>query len=285
MDAELIWDAGCQLGEGALWAHDLLWFFDITGKRLYRCDAEGHDRRHWDLPVMASAAAQAGDGTLLIATELEIARFDPVTGALGILADLEADTPQNRSNDGRADRHGGFWIGTMGKAAEPAAGAIYRYARRSVTRLREGVSIPNAICFSPDGGLAYFADTARQVIWKWPLDDDGDPLGEPQVFRDLSAEGLYPDGAVIDAEGAMWLALWGAGRAIRILPDGRTVDEVRVGVPNVTCPALGPDGRLYLTTARQGLTAEQLADHPASGGVFRAVVEVPGLPGPELRLR
>ncbi len=285
-EAELIWDVGCALGEGPIWAHGRLWFFDITGKKLHSCDGDGQERESRDLPFMASAAAPAPEGSLLIATEREIARFDTQSGAIEILADLEADNAATRSNDGRADRHGAFWIGTMGKDAAPEAGALYRFDRKRVTCLREKVSIPNAICFSPDGRVAHFADTNRKTIWRWNLDEDGMPEGDPEVFIDFTSQNLRPDGAVIDSEGAMWVAFYGGSRAIRFLPDGTAVDEVRFPVPNVTCPAFGGDlNTLYFTTARQGLDAEKLEAFPLSGGLFRTDISVPGLPEPEVRVR
>jgi len=259
----------CELGEGPLWhpARGQLFWFDILGKRLL---TEGQDRvfnRH------VSAAGWVGQGTLLIATETDLMRLDLDTGAQDSVAPVEADNPLTRSNDGRADPWGGFWIGTMGKRAEPGAGAIYRYYRGEVRRLFGQITIPNAICFLPDGGHAHFADTARGIVWRQPLSDtDGWPVGEPEIYLDHGEDGPHPDGAVVDADGNFWCAEWGSSRVRCYDPGGRVLQEVRLPVSQPSCPAFGgPDLRdLYITTAREHLSAAALAAEPLAGQVFIA---------------
>ena len=207
----------CTLGEGPLWhpkRNELFWF-DILGKRLHRSG------EHWHFDGHVSAAGWVDDATLLVADAAGLFLFDLETGAREDLVALEADNPATRSNDGRADPHGGFWIGTMGIGAEPGAGAIYRYYRGEVRQLFAGLTIPNAICFSPDGGHAHFTDTPTRRIMRQRLSArDGWPEGEPEPWLDLAPEGLNPDGAVIDAEGNFWNAQWGAGRVACYDPDG-----------------------------------------------------------------
>ena len=249
----------CALGEGPLWHPErgALFWFDILGKRMLSGDG-----RAWALPEMASAAGWIDRETLLIATETGLHRFEIETGARERLAPLEADRPETRSNDGRADPMGGFWIGTMGKAAEPGAGAIYRYHKGALERLHGGISIPNAIAFAPDGRRAYFADTPTQRILTQPLDAEGWPDGPAEVFADLAAEGLFPDGAVTDAGGALWAAFWGAGRVARFTPEGRIERSFALPAAQTTCPAFGGPNLavLYVTSARGGLAAPGEAD-------------------------
>lgn len=260
-------DRSCELGEGALWHPERgqLFWFDITGRRLL----SRHDGRplSWDLPEMGSAAGWVDRDTLLVVTETGFHRFDIASGRLERLADLEADNPATRSNDGRADPFGGFWIGTMDKRAQPGAGAFYRWYRGEVRRLFPGISIPNAICFSPDGGLAYFADTALAVVWRQRLDAHGWPVGERETYLDLRAEGLHPDGAVTDAEGNFWNAQWGASRIAQYDPAGRFLQAIALPPAHTSCPAFGgPDfSTLYCTSARQGLSLDRLAAEPAHG--------------------
>ncbi|SFH63497.1 SMP-30/gluconolactonase/LRE family protein [Albimonas pacifica] len=254
-------DRVCRLGEGALW-HPLrgqLFWFDILGKRLMTRTGAGP--AEWRFPEHASAAAWIDRDHLLVATETALRRFHIPTGEHEKLVDLEAGSPATRSNDGRADPFGGFWIGTMGKAAEAGAGAIYRYHRGALERLFPAITIPNAICFAPDGRLAYFADTAEQRILQVALDAEGWPAGEPEVFADLRPEGLFPDGAVTDAEGALWNAQWGAGRVARYRPDGRFDRALAVGGLHASCPAFGGEGLrdLFVTTATQDLAAPDAA--------------------------
>lgn len=260
----------CSLGEGPLW-HPLrrqLFWFDITGQALLSRDDSG--QRLWRFPEMVSAAGWVSRDVLLIAGERDLFLFDLETEETQTLAELEADNRLTRSNDGRADPKGGFWIGTMGKKAEAGAGSIYRYYRGELRRLFPGISISNAICFAPDGSFAQFADTADQRVMRVALDAEGWPRGNPQVFLDLRQQGLNPDGAVIDAEGLTWLAEWGAGRVSAYAPDGTWARCVEFDAPHTSCPAFGPDGTLYCTTALQDMDAAARAAHPHAGMTFAA---------------
>lgn len=255
------------LGEGPLW-HPLrreLFWFDIIGKRLL--SRRGARQWEWQFDEHVSAAGWIDEDHLIIASETGLWRFEIATGDRRLLVALEADNPVTRSNDGRADPFGGFWIGTMGKRAEPGAGAIYRFFRGEARRLVDGISIPNAICFAPDGACAYYADTAQQKVWRVGLDTEGWPIGKAAIFLDLAPEGLWPDGAITDAEGGLWNAQWGAGRVARYLPDGRFDRAIAVPAPHVTCPAFA-DGRLLATSAQEGLSADALKAAPLSGQVF-----------------
>lgn len=265
----------CALGEGALW-HPLrgqLFWFDILGRRLLTRSDDGP--QEWHFPEMVSAAGWVGRDALLIASETRLFRFDLATGRDRTLAALEADVPGNRSNDGRADPQGGFWIGTMGKGAEPGAGSIWRYYKGALRRLFANITISNAISFPPDGRTAQFADTATGRVMRVALDAEGWPKGRPQVFLDLTVEGLNPDGAVVDAAGLTWLAEWGAGRVSAYAPDGSRVRTVAFDAPHTSCPAFGGD-TLYCTTALQGMDDAARAAHPQAGMTFMAPGVAPG---------
>ena len=277
----------CTLGEGPMWhpgRAELFWF-DILGKRLH-ARGSGPDagaERQWPFDEHVSAAARiAGTDALLIASETGLYRFDLATGTRGLVAPLEADNPVTRSNDGRADPWGGFWIGTMGKCAEPGAGAIYRFYRGQVRRLVAGVTISNSICFAPDRRAAYYTDTVTGRILRQPLEPaEGWPEGAPQVFADFGADaGFGPDGSVVDAEGCVWNAQWGAARVARYAPDGRLLSTVELPTPQASCPAFGgPDLRtLYITTAADGL------DDPGAGLTYAAPLAVAGRADPEVFL-
>src|SRR5690554_1000353 len=263
----------CTLGEGPLWhpeSQQLFWF-DIVGRRLL--SREGEQALEWHLEEMTSAAGWVDRETLLLFGETAIVRFDIGSGRTEKIAALEADKPGNRTNDGRADPWGGFWISTMGKNADTGAGAIYRFYDGRIETLFENISIPNAICFSPDRKYGYFADTAAQYVKRVSLDPTtGAPSGEPQMFLDLGRDDLNPDGAVIDAQGNMWLAQWGAGRVAAYSPEGAFLRAVEIGGVQASCPAFGgPDlSTLYCTTAREGLDADALKNSPDSGMVFFA---------------
>lgn len=262
----------CQLGEGALW-HPLrgqLFWVDILGCRLH--SRVNGQTLAWQFDEHVSAAGWVDERTLLVASETRLFTFDLETGTRRDIAPLEADKPGNRSNDGRADPFGGFWIGTMGKAAEPGAGAIYRYYRGEVRCLVPSLTISNAICFSPDHRHAYFCDTNEGVIQRWALGPEGWPDGAPEPFIDLRAEGVRPDGAVVDATGHLWNAQWGAHRVACYSPQGDFVQAVAFAAAHTSCPAFGgPDlTTLFCTSARQGLSPQTLEQTPENGATFAA---------------
>ncbi|SIT17251.1 Sugar lactone lactonase YvrE [Roseivivax lentus] len=259
-------DTICALGEGALWhpEEEALYWVDILGKRLFRHD--GRRQRDWRFEEHISAAGWIDEGRLLIASETALFVWDTEREAREDIVPLEADRPDTRSNDGRADPWGGFWISTMRKDKTGADGAIYRFLRGEVHRLYSGLEIPNAICFAPGGAYAYFCDTRAGVIRRVTLDDDGWPAGDPVDFVDLSGEGLKPDGAVVDSQGNLWNAQIGAGRVACYSPDGAFMTAIGLPAGRVTCPAFG--GRdlsvLYVTSAADG-AAE---DDRLSGATF-----------------
>lgn len=266
----------CSVGEGPLWhpERQQLFWFDILGRRLM--SRHGDRPLEWRFGEIVSAAGWVDHDTLLIASETGLYRFDIASGQRELVSPLEADNPVTRSNDGRADPMGGFWIGTMGKKAERGAGAIYRYYRGRAEMLYGDISISNAICFAPDGRTGYFADTKQGLIQRQSLDSEGWPHGKPEVFVDLRDAGLNPDGSVCDSEGGVWNAQWGASRVARYLPDGTLDQVIAIGGRHSSCPAFGgPDLKtLFVTTARQDLADPTDAD----GVVYAAVSPIAGLP-------
>jgi sugar lactone lactonase YvrE len=275
-------DRRCELGEGAFWhpKRSQLYWFDILGKRLLTRGDEGPGE--WHFPHMVSAAGWLNQSELLIASELSLFRFDLETGTRRDVAGLESDNAATRSNDGRADPYGGFWIGTMGKKAEKGAGSIWRYFRGNMRRLYSGITIPNSISFTPDGRTAHFADTVTARVMRVALDADGWPRGEPAVYLDLAAEGLNPDGAVCDAEGRFWGAQWGAGRVACYAPDGSLIQTVSFDAPHTSCPAFGgPDySTLFCTTALEHMSPAERAAHPHAGMTFAQTGIARGVPEP-----
>ena len=257
-----IYDArACQLGEGPLWhpERQQLFWFDILGKRLMSRD--GDTALAWEFDEYVSAAGWIDRDTLMIASQSALLRFDIPSGDHEVILPLEADNGLTRSNDGRADPAGGFWIGTMGIEAEPGAGAIYRYYRGALEVLFPEISISNSICFAPDGRHAYYADTPTRQIMVQALDREGWPAGKPEVFVDLRDEGLNPDGSVVDSAGGLWNAQWGAGRVACYDSDGRFNRAIAISGRQTTCPAFGGANleKMFVTSAAEGLSSPE--DH------------------------
>lgn len=259
MTASLFDPRICELGEGAFWhpEREQAFWFDILGRRLLsRHDGQSLE---WRFDEKASAMGWIDRDRVLIATETALILFDLRGGGRELLAPLEADRPDTRSNDGRADPMGGFWIGTMAHDARTGKGAIYRWYRGELRQLRARVSIPNAICFSPDGRLAYFADTALQTVWSQELDDQGWPAAEATVFLDLTGTDEHPDGAVTDTQGRFWNARWGSGAVVCHAPDGHVLHRLHLPPAQTTCPAFigGNLDRLMVTSAAENLNGAQ----------------------------
>ncbi len=279
MDARLFDATRCELGEGPMWhpGRKALFWFDILGQRLLMRSETAF--KQWLFPEIVSACGWVDDDTLLIAGETGFLRFTISTGEREKILPLDTDNPKTRSNDGRADPWGGFWIGTMGKGAEKGAGAIHRYHAGSVTTLFPNITIPNSIAFAPDRSFATFSDTVTGRVMRVDLDpDNGAPIGSPSVFLDLTAEGRNPDGAVFDAQGRFWLAEWGSSRAACYGQDGSLVQTVSVPTPHSSCPAFGgADGHsLFITTAQEHLTGSE-PGFAQAGQTFVARTDAKGI--------
>lgn len=247
-------DTICTLGEGPLWhpLRNTLFWFDILGKRL-------HTRgRHWQFDACVSAAGWVDRDTLLVASEHALMRFDIGTGQSTEICPLEADNPVTRSNDGRADPQGGFWIGTMGFDSEPGAGSIWRFYKGGLRRIFPGITVSNTICFAPDGRTAYFSDSLKKQVMAVALDGDGWPLGAPRVHVDLTDTPHIADGAVVDATGTLWTAQWGSSRIAGYDTRGQEVGSFALPAIQTSCPAFGgPDfATLCCTSAAIGLTGD-----------------------------
>ena len=277
MTVTIFSDTKCKLGEGPLWhpERQQLFWFDILAKRLIT--RLGDTEHYWQFDEHVSAAGWIDHDRLLIASETRLFSFNLVTQIQKTVVALEAKDLRTRSNDGRADPWGGFWIGTMGKQAEAGLGVIYRYYQGMLRPLYRAISISNAICFSPNRKYAYFADTATQTILRQPLSrDDGWPQGDPELWLDLSAEDRYPDGAVVDTEGCVWNAQWGSSRIARYAPDGQFLSAINFPTSQMSCPAFGGDKMqtLYATSAAVGLNDRE----PQAGQSFARDTPYTGQP-------
>lgn len=282
MTASVYDGRACDLGEGALWHPErgALFWCDINRKRLL-CD----DGREWAFDLHLSALGWVDRDRLLIATEQDLRVFDLTNGESQTLCPLEADSPDTRSNDGRVDPWGGFWIGTMRKD-HAAGGAFYRYYKGELRPLYAPLTIPNGTAFAPDKSCAYWADTRQGCVFRTSLDADGWPAGDPEIFLDLTPDGLNPDGGAVLADGSYLSAQWGAGRVARYGADGGFIAAFQMPATQITCPAMGGAdfNRLIATSAREGLDAAALKDTPMAGQTFAVKTELRGLPEYQMML-
>ncbi|WP_194468617.1 SMP-30/gluconolactonase/LRE family protein [Bradyrhizobium sp. CCBAU 53340] len=278
----------CHLGEGPTYdvSTDTAWWFDIREGRLFEAHLGSRSIRVHALGRMASALGRIDTARQLVVAEDGCYIRNVADGAMTLFCPLEADNPATRSNDCRVHQSGTFWIGTMGRKAEAGAGAIYALHLGKISMLFPGISIPNSICFSPDGATGYFADTARAVLYAVPLNPGtGLPRGEPEVLlRHTGVGGL--DGSVCDADGRIWNACWGASRVDVYSPQGERLRSLHVPAKQASCPAfVGPDlSRLLVTSAWQDMDAEARAADPQGGCTFLLEASARGRAEPDVKL-
>ncbi|GLQ98087.1 SMP-30/gluconolactonase/LRE family protein [Dyella mobilis] len=283
---DVLLDAGNVLGEGIVWCEraQALYWTDIQRATLYRMAPASGKLEQWPMPErLASFALCEDDGWLLLALASRLAFFRLSDGYLQTLHEVEPDLP-TRSNDGACDRQGRFVFGTLHEpvtGAKQAVGSFWRlHADLRLEQLAlPKVAISNSIAFSPDGSTMYFCDSLSRRILQCAYDDT---LGEAHLFAQLDDATGEPDGSCVDAEGALWNAQWGTGRVIRYAPDGSVRDTLPLSATQPTRPALGGPhlDTLYVTSARDGLSAAQLADEPDAGALFHTRVPVRGLAEP-----
>lgn len=261
----------CKLGEGPVYdPHtDTVWWFDILQSKLCEYQFQSGVSRQHDLPFAASALARVDEYRQLLFTERGLYLRDVATGDLSLHCEVEADNRLTRSNDARVHPSGAFWLGTMGWQAEQGAGAIYWYFKGELRKLYGNITISNAICFSPDGTVGYFADTALRQVMRVPLDpENGLPVGEPELFLNDFPAG-NPDGAVVDADGNFWVALWGGSQIAGYAPDGSFLRSIALPVSQPSCPAfIGKTAsQMLVTSAWVGLDDTARQQKPA-GAIF-----------------
>jgi sugar lactone lactonase YvrE len=277
----------CDLGEGPLWHPKLksLFWFDINAFKMFNW--KNGKFKYWEFSEPVSAAGWIDEENLLVASASSLIKLSLSSDTRAVMIDLEADMPHTRSNDGRADPWGGFWIGTMGLNAEKDAGSIYRFYKGELKKLHQNLTIPNSICFSPDKKFVYFADTRQKKIWKQDLDQaNGWPINKPTLFLDLKAQGLHPDGSVCDSEGFLWNAQYGASRIARYNPEGWLERVNNFPASKITCPAFGGESfnTIFVTSACQGLKEVDLKVEPLAGKVFHFESDVVGLAEYQVKL-
>jgi len=283
---ELVADSKNRVGEVPVWSprDRKVWWIDVRQPRIQAYDPEtGTFETYLTGGNALGSYAIRERGGFMLAQEDGLYAFDHETGERTLLIDPEADFPDNRLNDGRCDRKGRFWLGSMNDKQRTDDGYFYSVSSGfEIDRWFDGINIPNGVCFSPDDKTMYFADTPKKMIWAFDFDIDDGRISNRRVFADLSEAPGRPDGSTVDAEGYLWNAEFAGRRIVRYAPDGSVDRVVEMPVTNITCVGFGGDNldQLYITTASQGLSDEQRASEPHAGALFRADVGVRGLPEP-----
>ncbi|TDR92922.1 SMP-30/gluconolactonase/LRE family protein [Enterovirga rhinocerotis] len=285
LKAECVLACANRLGEVPIWCGErrALFWVDVRGPAIHRLEPSTGALASWPMAQLVGSIALAGGGRLLAALQRGFHLVDLDSGATTLLVDPEPDQPEHRLNDGRCDRAGRFWCGSMNDVRRDPEGILYRLDEpKGLTRHLDGIIIPNGLCWSPDNRTMYFADTRKYHILAFDFDFDDGMISRPRLLVDFGTGPNRPDGSTVDADGCVWNAEMAAGRVVRYTPRGVVDTIVELPTSQPTAVTFGGDDlrTLYITTAAQNLSAEQLAREPLSGGLFAVRAGVAGLPEP-----
>jgi sugar lactone lactonase YvrE len=259
-----------------------LYLVDIPGQRIHVFRPLDGDLRTFELPDWVTSVSTRAQGGLVLSMRKNFAFYDPESGELEILEDPEPERGRNRFNDGKCDRQGRLWAGTMGADDWLAAtGALYRLdPDRRITRMHDQIKCSNGIGWSPDGRIMYHSESFRYAIFAFDFDPDRGEIDRRRTFVQLDPDaGGFPDGLTVDAEGFVWSAQPVYGRVVRYDPDGGIDRIIDLPVSRGTGIAFGgPDlETLYVTSATETLTDAQLAEEPLAGSVLACTPGVRGI--------
>ncbi len=275
------------LGESPLWDSDAqkLFWVDTVGCQVWSLDPATGRTQAFKTPAPVGSIGLAGEGQLIVALAHGFSLLDTATGALEPLWSMPPD-PLVRMNDGKMDRFGRYVCGSMGVKTDPL-GQLYRVSGSGrVAVLKTGIRIANATCFSPDGRILYCADSLTHRIIRHAYGPGDDPLDEGDLFVDTTPYGSGPDGATVDAEGCVWVALIKTAQLARFTPEGTLDRLIDLPLDLPSCPAFGGAdlATLYVTSIRDSGTGRAVSTHPRGGALI--ALEGLGVRGlPETRLR
>lgn len=288
MTLEVVYNARDDLGEVPIWcdrSRRLFWT-NIRDSKIHALSLETQTLETFEMPDWAGAFALCQSGNLIVACRKSILSYDIQSRSFLVLGQLESNLATNRTNDGRCDRQGRMWLGTLNNSDRVPTGSLYCVGRAGnsvhVERHIDGIIVPNALSWSPDGRTMYFADSWIGDIWAFDFDCDDGSLSNRRVFLAKDALPGIPDGATVDADGCLWHTRYGAGQIVRVTPGGVIDRVIQSDTMQLTaCTLGGSDLRdLFVTSACQRMNDDELAAQPDAGSVFAARVETPGLPEP-----
>jgi sugar lactone lactonase YvrE len=282
--AECVLRAGAVLAEGPVWdgLRQRLWWVDIERNELHSFDPGNGTDCGWTLDHRIGFAVPSTRGDLVIGTQRGLMRFDPDAGIATAVVDPESHLPDNRFNDAKCDPAGRLWAGTMAVSESPCLGSLYRVDKSwQVDRMVTNISISNGLAWSTDGRTMYYIDSPTRRVDAFDFDPHtGDISNRRAVIEVVDG---FPDGMCIDANGNLWVALWGGwGVACYDPRTGAQIDKIEIAVEAVTsCCFAGADlDELYTTTASRDLDPRGRAEQPLAGCLFRARPGGKGLPTP-----
>jgi sugar lactone lactonase YvrE len=285
VDIECVVDAKAELGEGTIWdpRAKVLWWIDIWSKKIHRYDpATGRDDT-WDSPEYLGCIGLRARGGLVATMVSGFYFFDPATGRFDPIVDPEAHLPETRFNDGKTDRQGRFWSGSMfevpGRKVE-FVGALYRLDKDlSVHKMIDNVGCSNGLAWSPDSKTMYFSDSHSGFVHAYDFDPASGEIANKRVFITVDEPGSVADGATVDADGCYWVTLPVTYKVSRYDPDGKLMQEIRIPTDLPTCCEFGGENLdvLYVTSAVLKRPPEHFNGQSNPGGLF--AIHIDGVKG------
>ena len=284
------------LGESPFWhpQEQMLYWADIAGCKLHRMNAFTGDIEIWDMPSEPGCFAPAKSGGFIIALRDRIVRVQAWGGALQTLMMIDHDAASTRSNDGKCDSAGRFWVGSMFEPRTANNAKLLCWDGTALQFKQGNAIVANALAFSPDSKTIYWADTPQHKIWAWDFDAASSAMTNQRIFKQFAPKpdgwtsglpnnggyGGRPDGAAVDVQGNLWVAMFEGKRVVQLSPTGVELQSIEAPVTTCTMPAFGGDDMqtLYLTSARHNRSEAELAREPQMGCVFSMRVNVAGMP-------
>lgn len=267
------------LGEGPWWSasSQRLWWVDILGRRVHRSDIDGRDQASWTTDEDVGFAIPCDDGRVVLGVRSGLAWLDPGDGHLVPGPRVDAQRGDHRINDGKTDRRGRLWFGTMHDLESDPTSAFYRCDDRGVARVLNGITTSNGLGWSPDNRTLYYTDSMTRSIVAYSYDlDDGVLTGGRTFTTDPKA--YVPDGLTVDTGGCVWGAKWGGGKVVRYTPEGHPDLELRLPVTRPTsCMFVGDDLRTLAVTSAQPAEPDQVSREELAGRVFLIDVAAQGI--------
>lgn len=282
VDVRCVSETRALLGEGPMWSprDNALYWVDILTPSVHRFHVADGTSIETKLGAMVSVVIPKATGGLLIATPGGLMTLDIDTKRQTMLAHPEAERPGNRYNDGKCDRRGRLWIASMDMATAANRGNLFRVdANGAWRKMDTGFTVPNGLGWSPDNTRMYFTDSFRKTIYTYDFDLLSGSIGNRRPFASFGADDGKPDGLTVDEDGCLWVALWDAWHIVRLSPEGREMQRIRMPVPRPTSCCFGGSGleTLYVTSASVRMSEEALAAAPLSGSLF--ALDIPGVRG------
>jgi len=279
--SEIVVDSKCTLGEGPVW-HDTeqkLYWVDIEGKAIWSFDPKTTNTEKHDFEEMPGAVVPTDQGDFLVAFQSSLSFYDWKSRRLQSATPFITDQPMVRSNDGKCDPAGRFWIGTMHFELEVGAGALFSFDADGLMQKVPTRTISNGLAWTKDHQIMYYIDTWDNQVRAYDFDKASGTIQNERTVIKTTSEMGGADGMCIDENDKLWIAHWGGNCVRQWDPEtGKEMSRVEVAAPHVTSCCFGGENldKLYITTACTGLSEESIEKYPLSGGVFVSDVGVSG---------